>query len=314
MMLNRHLFMKLIELDKPNKHGINYTHIKTSSKDDEKYKSTWLKNSYRLSQVLVILLHLAGGPGSRMTEEAVWLVSNSLYSSASRNVRFALGSICVINTYSKSRQLTSGKPEDVASFACDDLSLMTLFFLIVVKHLELQFLEQPSLSNPNAHSNSRMYFICKKGVPIKGITLGYIFAKELSAYGIDLTISGFRQALDAFARTCPGVEEPWKVGLSNTLGLNANHSHMMHMSTYGRSTHDLPGFDADRIFLFKKCSTVWNELILGRRNPFEPKQKQLLNPPKLPRQKSPIRQDAPRYRIIESHTHVSTHTCTPFIM
>ena len=182
MMLNRHLFMKVIELDKPNKHGINYTHIKTSSKDDEKYKSTWLKNSYRLSQVLVILLHLAGGPGSRMTEEAVWLVSNSLYSSASRNVRFALGSICVINTYSKSRQLTSGKPEDVASFACDDLSLMTLFFFNCCETLgtpvsrtaitfksdcaqqfsHVFYLQKRS---PHQRNHSRIYF-CKRIVSI----------------------------------------------------------------------------------------------------------------------------------------------------
>jgi hypothetical protein len=213
-----------------------------------------------------------------MTEEAVWLIANSCFSAAKRNVRFVLGQVCVINTYSKSQKLKSGRPEDIASFACDELTLLVLFFLIVVKHIEFQYFDAFKISNPNALDNSKSYFIVKNGVPMKGVTLGYLFSKELNHYGIDLSISGFRQALDAFARTCPGVLEPWKDGLSNTLGLNANHSQLMHMASYGRSTNDLPGVDADRVFLFKKCSNVWNELILGRINPFDAIKRPLLNP------------------------------------
>lgn len=278
--LNKHVYLKLRKLAGTSGNtGFGFVEGCAYSTQPLKikYRTTWLKSCYRLSQILVMLLHMTGGPGSRMTEEAAWLVSNSGYSSAKRNVRFVLGQVCVVNTYSKSQKLKSGRPDDVASFACDELSLLTLFFLIVVKPLELQFCDGFKVSNPNALESSRCYFIVKNGVPIKGVILGYMFSKELNHYGIHLSISGFRQALDAFARTCPGVSEPWKDSLTNTLGLNANHSHLAHVSSYGRSTTDLPGFDADRVFIFKKCSEVWNELILGRTNPFDPIQKPRLD-------------------------------------
>jgi hypothetical protein len=271
--LNRHAYLKLRKLagmGSQTRFGFVELCAFSTQPLKIKYRTTWLKSCYRLSQILVMLLHMTGGPGSRMTEEAAWLVSNSSYSSAKRNVRFALGQVCVVNTYSKSQKLKSGRLDDVASFACDELSLLTLFFLIVVKPLEVQYCDGLKVSNPNAKESSTCYFIVKNGVPIKGVLLGYMFSKELHHYGINLSISGFRQALDAFARTCPGVSEPWKDSLTNTLGLNANHSHLVHVSTYGRSTADLPGFDADRVFLFKKCSEVWNDVILGRTNPFDP--------------------------------------------
>ncbi len=165
-----------------------------------------------LGLVLLKLLHICGGPGARMTEEAVWLVTNSS-GRGERNIRFVRKKICVINTYSKADKRTVGAaPTLLVSFADAHVTKLVLSYLIIAKRIEENLVES------EFKHNSRMFFVTKSGKPLDGVKLGSHFRAYFLSHNLDIHISDFRHVLEGYARQ-------FQVHLfSNPLVLSANHS------------------------------------------------------------------------------------------
>ena len=216
-----------------------------------------LKTVTDLGLVLLKLLHLCGGPGARMTEEAAWLVSNSS-GGGDRNIRFVRKTICVVNTYSKAdKQMVHKAPMLLVSFADGLVTKFVLSYLIIAKRVEEHHLESAF------RQNSRAYFVIKNGQPLDGVKLGAHFRAYFLTQNLDIHISDFRHVLEGYARQ-------FQVHLfSNPLILSANHSASTSYESYGLSNRDVVGVPADILQICALYSMKWNSICLGATSPSE---------------------------------------------
>jgi hypothetical protein len=214
--------------------------------------------SYELGKLLILGLYLSGGPSSRLTEIANWLVAlppdNSL-----RNLRFVRNLIVVVNSYSKGGDNADSKGDlNLACYSDLKLTALVLTYLIHVKRLECEY---SHVFGPEAQRNSRLCFLVHNGNLVSGKTLGVIFRHEFLAHELDVSIADMRQVLEAYARKIGCLMES-EVRKNPLLQLS-NHSSATSNQHYGKSKADLPHIPADRMEECYLYCMHWNSRMLN---------------------------------------------------